>query len=406
MDKDILSRLEKDKYSNWGEREPLVFADNQKHLKAISKVSSKDLSPPLKSAIFLNELTNCQGLEFIAFSNTKINKPVCLPNEVVLFPCFFSSLEGKNMKDPREKATLRMMQTGRFVYDGWLPLKSMIRDNIVKRLEELRQALSLFAIVSGSKFTWEPKYKILEQNNATHYYSDEQIDTLVSLSGAFTNLTQADRNVLYRSIGWISQSIRLDDEKARFLFCVLAIESLCTYIEQDADEDSLFEELRGEKLSKAERKTLRNECIKSKLADTIEDNPTKAVSDAYFECITGIKKRLKDHLERLFGKDDVDVKKFFEGAEEIPSLYDMRHTIAHGTANAIGEGDILRITQSIYTIESMAKRYVWTVINRSLNVFNKSSRMKASIGIDIKDMIIPRREMYCGPVDIGILYAK
>ena len=333
----------------------------------MSIVTSKELSPPVKSAIYLNTLTNCQGLEFVAFSNAKIDSPVCLPNDVVLYPCFFASLEETNMQDPRVQASLLMTQASRFVYDGWLPLKSMAKDDIAKRLEELRQALSVFVLVSGSKFDWEPKYKVLYQSDYTHLYSDEEICSLEDLSCGFGNLTQADRNALYRSLGWISQSIRLDDEKARFLFCVLAIESLCIYIEQETEEDSVFKKLRGEKLSKAKQRILRNECIKSKLADLLDKDLTRTVSESYFDCVIGIKKRLKEHLERLLGKDDEGVKQFLEKTEDKPSLYDMRHTIAHGTINTIGENDILRITQSIYAIERLAKRYVWTVIQKSLD---------------------------------------
>lgn len=405
MNEKLLKELRDQKFNNWGEKEPIVCDNNKEYRRATSLVYSPELTSSQKSVIYLHALTGCEGLEFVAFSNAKINSPTSLPNEVYLSPCFLPSLNGASLQDVRMQASLRMTQTSRFVYDGWLPIDDINNERISERLRDLRHALSVFAIVSGSKFDWEPKYKVLNNNDSTHLYTKEEIGTIEDLANAFTSLSQNDKVALFRSIGWIAQSIRLDDEKAKFLFCVLAIESLCNYIEQESDDDSCFAPLRVIKLTKSDRRTQRSDCIKATLDSILEEDPTKAVQEAYFECVGGIKKRLKEHLERVMGKDNENVKLFFEGTNANPSLYNLRHTIAHGTLDTISEDDILRIKKNLFTIERFSLQYVWTVLHKSINIYNRSNKMRESMSMDMKNVVISNRRMYQGPVDMGILYS-
>jgi len=404
LNEQLLEELRNQKYNNWGEREPIVCANREKIMRATSLVISSELTSSQKSVIDLHALTGCKGLEFVAFSNVKIDFPISLPNEVYLYPCFLPSLNGASLKDVRMQASLRMTQTNRFVYDGWLPIDDIDNERISERVRDLRHALSVFAIVSSSKFDWEPKYKDITNNDLTHHYTKVEIGTIEDLANAFTSLSQNDKVALFRSIGWIAQSIRLDDEKAKFLFCVLAIESLCTYIEQESDKDSCFAPLRRINLTKSERRTKRSDCIKATLDSILEDNPTKAVTEAYFDCVVGIKKRLKEHLLHVMGTDDEYVKLFFEGTDTSPSLYDLRHTIAHGTLDTISEDDLLIIRKNVLTIEKFALQYVWTVLHKSINVYKRSGGMKVSRSLRMDDAVISNRHMYNGPVDMGIRY--
>src|SRR5262245_8655920 len=72
---------------------------------------------------------------------------------------------------------------------------------------------------------------------------------------------------LHLSIGWLSQASRLDQPAARFLFCILAIEALATYIEEEAPDESPLARLRAERLTKAERQGRRERCIDETLGE-------------------------------------------------------------------------------------------------------------------------------------------
>ena len=76
------------KYNAWCERRPLVCGDPDRVLRAGQWEVKKDLSLPESAAFSLHELTGCEGLEFVAFSNAWLPRPVTLVNEVVLVPCF------------------------------------------------------------------------------------------------------------------------------------------------------------------------------------------------------------------------------------------------------------------------------------------------------------------------------
>ena len=144
MDEKLLEELRNQKYNNWGEREPIVCANREKIMRATSLVISPDLTSSQKSVIDLHALTGCKGLEFVAFSNVKIDFPISLPNEVYLFPCFLPSLNGASLKDVRMQASLRMTQTNRFVYDGWLPIDDIDNERISERVRDLRHGLSVW----------------------------------------------------------------------------------------------------------------------------------------------------------------------------------------------------------------------------------------------------------------------
>ncbi|MQY78158.1 MAG: hypothetical protein GH151_03050, partial [Bacteroidetes bacterium] len=112
---------------------------------------------------------------------------------------------------------------------------------------------------------------------------------------------------------------KVSDEKAKFLFSILAIESLCSYIEREAEEDSDLVKLKCDILSKPERKKQRNSCINEIIENEFEQNPTKAISNAYFNCVVGIKKCLQNHLRGIFDDEDTGLKLFFESSDSNPS---------------------------------------------------------------------------------------
>ena len=405
IDKEHFEKISIGKLNNWGEREPIVSEQDFMAQAIASQILvNRDYSDYQKSILYLNEFLECKGLEFIAISNVKLKNSTILSNNVILTPCFLDSMEGRDVREREVILTSKMQQRNRFIYDGWLPMDDLELGTIENRICELKQSLTTFALVSGGTFHWFPKYDFSNKNNSIHYYENKELEVLEELAKSTDKLGIDDRNALFRSIGWLDQGFKTDDNKVRFLFCVLAIESLCHYIEKESEKESIFTELRTVKLSKAERRDLRNECIDKTLKEYLADNPTKAIEESYFNCVVGIKKQLKAHLDNVLGTDDEGVKLFFENKEDgSPSLIQIRNLIAHGSLDNLKENEIGLINQNLYSMERLAQRYLWTVINRCLKVFN-SQKMFASMGIEMRNNILSRREMYRGPVDIASLY--
>src|SRR4029450_946634 len=133
--------------------------------------------------------------------------------------------------------------------------------------------------------------------HTSYDFEDHHLQDLEAIAGLLSALPEDDRVAVYRSIGWLSQAFRLDQPAARFLFCIFAIEALVTYIEEEAPDDSPLARLRAERLTRAERRARRERCIDETLGEWLQRNKTQAIEKSYFNCVEGIKQRLKRHLE-------------------------------------------------------------------------------------------------------------
>ncbi len=106
MKVDFLEQALKKRYNKWGIREPLV-GHGQEQMKVIQSAMDNNLSDFAKSYVFANSITGASGLEFVAFSKSKLSRPVQLPNEVILFPCFIETV-GKDIREPIIQASMHM----------------------------------------------------------------------------------------------------------------------------------------------------------------------------------------------------------------------------------------------------------------------------------------------------------
>ncbi|MFN7958567.1 MAG: hypothetical protein U0P46_09630 [Holophagaceae bacterium] len=390
------------RYNKWGEREPLIMpAGETLSSSANREASYSNLSIPVRSYLETRAITGCQGLEFVAFSNAKLVRPIYLPNNVILYPCF-TETDGKEISDPMVQASIRMSQFGKHIYDGWLPVDPTDSpDAVALRIEELRESLATFALVSGSLFEWEPKYFGDGRGSEIHYLGEDEIGTLEDISEALSRIPSEDKHAVLRSIAWIARAKEVQDSCSEFLFYVLAIESLCNYIENEANDESPLRRVVGPPQTKAERRNERANGIQRVLDAHLAADPVKAVRDAYFAWVVPIKRMLRSHLERVMGQTDERVSLFFDGN---PALYEIRHLIAHGDMSNVREQDLLKVSQNVWKIEKFAAQYVWRVLNTCLELFNRSSSIHKSINLNISTGVISRRAMYNGPTEMALFY--
>ena len=121
-------------------------------LRATQWEVKKDLSPSESAAFFLHALTGCEGLEFVAFSNAQLPRPVTLVNDVVLAPCFLSEIDEQNVQEPLGQLTMRMAREGRFLYDGWIPIKVWDVDHVREAVRGIDEVLALFCLCGRTFF--------------------------------------------------------------------------------------------------------------------------------------------------------------------------------------------------------------------------------------------------------------
>ena len=75
------------------------------------------------------------------------------------------------------QASMHMEMSGTYIYDGWLPIESTDKAEIDKRLEDLRESLASFALISGGSFNWEPKYSFARNKTTSYFLEDDDLDT-------------------------------------------------------------------------------------------------------------------------------------------------------------------------------------------------------------------------------------
>jgi hypothetical protein len=406
MGSDITFEIPPGKYNRLCERRPLVCGDGKRIDRANAHLVKKGLTASEKAALYLHDLVSCEGLEFVTFSNARLNEPVVLPSNIKLVPCFLPDVEGKSLEEPLVQLTMQMAQRSRFIYDGWLPISDWRIEAVRKAIRRIDQALSIFALQGRVSFSWDPKYNPINMSQSSSYHLEHRhIQGVEQLSHFTESLTDAaDSRAFFRSVAWLSQSLRLTEPAARFLFSVLAIESLATYIEEEAADDSVFAQLRSLHLTRPKRKAQREECIKTTLDNLLNANPTEAIKSAYFNCIIGIKQRLKTHLERVFVDDLAPVDLLFNTKVEGKTLYDLRHAIAHGTADALSEAQREIIYARVWDAERLARRYIVKVLELVMGKSLFVQQMTSSLYHPIQNAIISSERMYKGPTHMAQIY--
>ncbi len=227
------SEIPPGKYNKWCERRPLVCSDEKRKGRADAYLRQRDLTQFEKAAFYAHELIGCEGLEFVAFSNAYLKEPILLPGNIRLVPCFLPDINGCSLKDPLAHFTMQMQRRSRFIYDGWLPISDWRTEAVKERIRQVEGALSVLALLGRINFSREPKYMpIVPSEHSSYHFERGHLEEVNQLSHLFDSFPSADAKAILRSIAWLSQSLRLSEYAAQFLFSILAIESLAIYIEE------------------------------------------------------------------------------------------------------------------------------------------------------------------------------
>lgn len=385
----------------WCERRPLVCSNNVIYSKARKHLVQKQLTPAEKAVMFVHDLVDCQGLEFVAFSNAHFKKPVKLPEQAILIPCFLPEIERKNWKEPLVQLTFRMMQLSRFIYDGWIPVSDWSIESVREVIRKVNRMLTIFSIQERTWFAWEPKYIPSEVYPSYCQIEDLHLQEIKNLNSFVESWTDDDSRAFYRSVAWLSQSLILPEPAARFLFYICAIESLVRYIEKESKSNSIFS---GLKASRMRSKEQRKKCINDTLNSLYASNPIGAIESAFFGCIElSIRKMLEVHLERVFSNDPEAIDLLFREKIEGKTLYDLRNLIAHGGMDALDDLQRQRVSERIWDIERIARQYLVNVLRL---IWNKSPfEQKVIKSMHVPFQVVSREDMYIGPIHMAEIYA-
>ena len=125
------------------------------------------------------------------------------------------------------------------------------------------------------------------------------LQNLKNVSRTLDELSEDDRTAIYRSLAWLLQGMRLDEPAARFLFSILAIESLASYIEVTASAGSPLVVLRATNVTDADREN----CIKDTLAQWLARRTQKSYRESLFRLRYYYYPEAQASLEKVFASD-------------------------------------------------------------------------------------------------------
>ena len=387
----------KGRYNNWCEKTQLVCNDPDHIRKSQSHLVNREVTDYEKWTYYLHELVNCDGIEFVAFSNVLLYRQISLAKNVILTPCFYPEIEGMSITDPLVGLSMNMEKRGRYVYDGWIPIDDWNITNVRQAINSIEQVLSLFSLQGRNWFRWEPKYYQNVGTPNTTEFKDENIKEIENLN-TYLDETSNITASIGKSAAWLNQSIRTDEPAAKFLFSFLAIESLISYIES-SESDNILHNLKSKEISHEEKIF----CIEQLIESTFSKSPIETIKNAYFDCVLTLSRTLKDNIENIFGKDSKEYDILFKDEIEGYTLYDIRHKIAHGRLNALDDVEIYIIKKRIWAMEQLSRDYLNQIIERiSGNAYFQVKTIKSMF---VSPSIISHRHMYSGPVHMAYLYS-
>ena len=394
------------RYNRWGQREPIIDDGRNNNVDITRAITGATEIQLERDLLYQHAFTGCRGVEFVAYSQTKLMGSLLLPEGVILVPCFDLETAGRSANDPILVATFQMARNKRFIYDGWFPTETFSLDVARKAIVTINRALAVLVLAGSQPFSWRAKYHFA---GGQHYtlFQGQQIEEIQRLSDTLGTLSGKDRDLIQRSIGWLARSMSTEDTSAAFLFAVLAIESLASAIINDLGEDSRLISLAPERMGKTQRKNKKRTCIEDVLGAAYAADPIKAIQTAYFDCVVGLKAQLHQHLSLLFGADSPEVKAFFEASDGNESLYQLRHEIAHGGLENLDHTQVWRLASRLYHIQNLAARYLLEVLKRATGFEKHVRSVEAVMSTGVFDMRLSNRRMYGeGPTEMAVIYTQ
>lgn len=334
-------------------------------------------------------------------SNAQFPTPVTFSeSKIQIVPCFKPLvLIGGAQSEERQAA---MMKRGSFIYDGWIPIQDWSFQNLEKIVSTLDDLVNLFSVVGNYFAYWEPKYIITKKPAPSHLIFPDDLQALAKTRYVLDILPKADEKAINLCSAWIANALRDESPVQRFLLLFVSIESLVTYIERESSIDSPLRLFARDKITKAKRKERQESCIKGILDSNLE--PTQAIQQAYFQCVTGSKSMLEEHLDRIFSGPQASNIIFREKVAG-KTLWTLRNEIAHGSLNILSEQETAFLSARLSPLENIARDYLRTILATlaGMKYFPPTRQPILTIPAS-QGMGSPGFE-YMGPTDMADYYA-
>ncbi|MFW6121957.1 MAG: hypothetical protein ACOC80_13825, partial [Petrotogales bacterium] len=237
------------------------------------------------------------------------------------------------------------------IYDGWLKLDSVDPEQIRASIAGIGVGINRMAFAYNQRADWRIKYKMTMSPGSCATPSKDDLRVLDKILKEFPKTE--DAIILDAAIDWYNRGKLSRNVFTSYLCNYIALERVAIAV-ADGHADLGLDYHRE---NKQERKQKRIECIQEKYNEVYETDPERFVREAYFDCIIGITRKVRQVTEKVFGVDHKYHKALFEEQQGL-SLSDIRSKIAHGEFTLIDRDTEALVRKRLPEIAEICKEFL------------------------------------------------
>lgn len=356
----------KPRYNNIGEWKPLIYLGDIDALdKEIYELTKNEYDKRIFGLLRYIKATSYNCIEFIVKTHFKI------PTDFQQIGSQYGNIQLHkiNFKEYSNWGNIQ-------IYDGTLELEGATTEDIKNGLDFID--ISLHRIVFGldTNLEWFIKYPNYD-NNTSRMIQLNNDDMELLRKYLTENLKGKDSIIFDVAISWYINGNSSNNIFIKFLSYCIAIESLADNLLSGKMEISSKYGIDNSKYNVPDI----SQCIQEKYDQLYNTDPKKFVEESYFECIGGIKKRLRKAMEIVFGLDHEYIKIFFDKVDKY-CMYDLRSKLAHGSFTILDSEHKKLIEKRLPDLKYIVYAFLFRLSTGTLKE-QKIKRIKSQFSISI-----------------------
>lgn len=328
----------KGRYNLPGQWQPILYPGWQEDLTAlVDEVVPLSFDADVLGGLFYIYATGYRSLEFVV--RTRIDLPYesgTVGDRIHLWKC-----------PPQPGAG-----AGERLYDGWVELESVEPEYIRAAVAAVGVVLNRLAFAYDASLAWRVKYRLVPSGEPLAKPSAADIDIFNRLLIDFPE--GSDAILLEASLDWYRQARASTNPFSAFFGYYVAVERIAAAIYDGRADFGLGNNRR----TKGERREERMDCIQRKFDELYSTNPQKFVTEAYFDCVVGLGKKVREVTDLVFGEKHPYVVALFEKDADGYSLSNIRSEIAHGSLSQADRDHLAIISRQLPAMAEVAKEFL------------------------------------------------
>jgi len=339
------------RYNKFGEWKPLEYPGPAGSLEIEVKKLLGDIEDPKRNVYGCLQyiVATChRNIEFIVKGDFE------LPHQPTVYTSGFGDIYLHKL-DLGEQAS-NFLGNQR-IYDCSVTVPEVTAETIQEGIFNIQYFISELAFALDVKAEWFLKYPMSQEIRGVLNVKEKDIDELNKYISN-EKISFDDRQVVAAAISWFVNGSNSNNIYTSYLCYYIAFEIVASALARGGLDIS--DEYGFKKKSKPERKAIRKECVTALHDAEYISDPIKFVEDAYFSCVTSIRKDTESAIKSVFGKEHKYIKDFYEETEGV-SISSLRSNLAHGRIAFIDTDDEKAVRQKLPILRDIAHEFITRV---------------------------------------------